>query len=342
MKPGQLDEDQAMLAASAAARNNRNTRERHNSHTLEDSATSRQAAQASKPTTNSSPRFSSRNSGVEKHLAARWRRKSPRGVRGTESRTDDHDSSGDSKGASGEPRGESRRGSRVTFESRGSRDSSSHSRQSHQMQFYYHKSHVHVSNVSGGLPHGVPLLNHVLGFAYMASTPLLLAVIVASFSLLAIPMALLAIVTECTDGGDGSNGGSNGGFYTTWVMALAHLISFGEEGSVRDSDAPGCILMTTSFSLLAMLVQAAVFALCVTRFLNPHVELALPTRPCVIRRNGPPPQCSARPSAPAVAAAAAAEPCACESEECESEECEEQLIRVRFPKFIVPGVQFGG
>jgi len=32
--------------------------------------------------------------------------------------------------------------------------------------------------------------------------------------------------------------------------------------------------------------MGGIFALAVTRFLNPRIELALPTRPCVVRRQG--------------------------------------------------------
>lgn len=122
----------------------------------------------------------------------------------------------------------------------------------------------------------VALLNQGLSFAYTVSWPVLTAMIVGCFAGLAVPMAFLAKVTRCTERG----------YWITWVLSLAHLVAFGEEGSVRESEAAGCILMTTTFSFIALLLQAAIFALAVTRFLNPLIELALPTRPVVVRRDG--------------------------------------------------------
>lgn len=142
----------------------------------------------------------------------------------------------------------------------------------HRAQFRMHRKHVDVQNLS----HGVPLLNRFLSFCYSISWPVLLSVMVASFALLALPEAALVTASGCTERG----------FVETWILSLAHLVSF--EENPCESESPGCVLLTAGFSLLALAMQAAIFALCVTRFLNPNIELVMPTRLCVVRRDGRP------------------------------------------------------
>jgi len=123
---------------------------------------------------------------------------------------------------------------------------------------------------------GVPLSNRFLSFSYSIHWLTLLAVILASFAALTMPLALIMWGSSCT----------SRDFGMTYVLTLAHLVSFGEEGLARESDAPGCILLSTGFSLIALLLQAAIFALTVTRFINPNIQLVLPVRPCVVKRDG--------------------------------------------------------
>eukprot|EP00325_Prymnesiales_sp_UTEX-LB-985_P019603 CAMPEP_0174752668 /NCGR_PEP_ID=MMETSP1094-20130205/102536_1 /TAXON_ID=156173 /ORGANISM="Chrysochromulina brevifilum, Strain UTEX LB 985" /LENGTH=153 /DNA_ID=CAMNT_0015958341 /DNA_START=27 /DNA_END=484 /DNA_ORIENTATION=- len=121
-------------------------------------------------------------------------------------------------------------------------------------------------------------MNIVLSWLYRCTWIGLLlwciAIIIAFGGLL----ALFGWVTGCT----GTKPASD-----VIILAIAHVISFGEEGSLNaDADDKACILVTASFSFLSLLLQAALFAVTVTRFLNPQVNLLLSSRLCVSMVNG--------------------------------------------------------
>ena len=143
-----------------------------------------------------------------------------------------------------------------------------------EQRFYRHD----MARVVGGP--SVPLINTVLSFAYRTTFPGLVSSAAVAFIVVGLALALLTWSTGCA----GTQAASD-----IMILSIAHVISFGEEGSVRaDEDVKACVLLTTTFSLLALLMQAALFAVFAGKFMNPSVQLVLPLRPRVLRIDGEP------------------------------------------------------
>ena len=124
----------------------------------------------------------------------------------------------------------------------------------------------------------VPVLNSFLGMLYRSTWLGVMTWCVLVFMLAGSILALLSWGVGCT----GDMAASD-----IIILSIAHIISFGEEGSVHDSqDGRACVMVTSLFSFVALLLQAALFAVTASRFINPHVELCISSRLCVVSREG--------------------------------------------------------
>ena len=120
------------------------------------------------------------------------------------------------------------------------------------------------------------MMGSVLGTLYMLPWWRNLLVITMLFTASALVLTTALYVTDCTESTFGK----------TFMLSVAHVISFGEEGDARTSDEPGCVLVTTLGAWIALIMQALLFAVVATRFLNPESTLMMPTRLCVTVRDG--------------------------------------------------------
>ena len=126
-------------------------------------------------------------------------------------------------------------------------------------------------------PVPIPLLNRMLSSAYRWHPLLVFLALLVLFAGLGLVLALLLVITSCADGQ---------GFGETFVLSIGQFISLGEEAPPRASEAPGCVLLTLSASICALMLQASMFAFFVSRILNPCIELCVPSKLCVLDRNG--------------------------------------------------------
>ena len=118
-----------------------------------------------------------------------------------------------------------------------------------------------------------------LSWAYRSNLLQMLLMLFVLFNGLGLLLAGLLTAARCAP----SNATS---FATTFVLSVGQFVSFGEEGSPRVDDAPGCIYLTVTSSILALLLQACIFALTTSKVLNPVSAMCLPTRLCCVARNG--------------------------------------------------------
>ena len=123
----------------------------------------------------------------------------------------------------------------------------------------------------------IPLLNTALSWAYRSHILKPFVVIVASINVLGLLLAGLIALAGCADGQS---------FATTFVLSVGQFVSFGEENSPRTSEAPGCVYLTVSASIVALLLQAFIFAFFVSRVLNPATKLQLAHQLCCEQRDG--------------------------------------------------------
>ena len=126
-------------------------------------------------------------------------------------------------------------------------------------------------------PVPIPLLNRMLSSAYRWHPLLVFLALLVLFAGLGLVLALLLVITSCADGQ---------GFGETFVLSIGQFISLGEEAPPRASEAPGCVLLTLSASICALMLQASIFAFFVSRILNPTIELCVTSRLSVFDRNG--------------------------------------------------------
>ena len=141
----------------------------------------------------------------------------------------------------------------------------------------YRKDFVTVQGSDPFAP--VPVLNRLLGLIHISTWLGLLIWSIAGLIGVGALLAYIAWQSGCA--------GSQP-FTDILILSIAHIISFGEEGSVHeDPDQKSCILVTTIFSFISLLLQAALFGVTISRFLDPpSIELAISSRLCLVQRGG--------------------------------------------------------
>jgi len=114
-----------------------------------------------------------------------------------------------------------------------------------------------------------PWFNSILHWAYRSHVVVLVGVLIAVFNVLGLLLGTAVFAAGCAEGQS---------FAQTFVLAVGQFVSLGEEDTPRTSNSPGCVYLTLMSSVLALLLQAFVFALFVSRVLNPTTRLFVPNR----------------------------------------------------------------
>lgn len=120
-------------------------------------------------------------------------------------------------------------------------------------------------------------IHQVLAYLYASGPAKSLFLLVTTFALAGLVSACSLYFASCSD---------DQTFALTLSFAMLEFISYGEQGHARTKDSPGCVMISFAASVCTLLMQAFIIAFFVDRVRQPISKLCVPSRMCVLQRNG--------------------------------------------------------